>query len=188
MTPENTLESLFDLVARMRDEDWPHRKRGAFLREATPQVAGRHLVEESVEFAMGAAGNDHIDNLKEELCDVLGVLVHAACLCDLDAAMLVAGTKQLLQEKFIRPELEEKDGVIYWTQDEPPTADRLEAWLLMSVASDTITAEEIQAEIAKWDDTKKKQVAEWSVAVQYSASDNDDVVVPPRPCFLPNHW
>lgn len=42
--------------------------------------------------------------------------------------------------------------------------------------------------VASWSATDAKAAAEWAAATHFSASDNDDVVVPPRPSFLPQPW
>lgn len=42
------------------------------------------------------------------------------------------------------------------------------------------------AQIGQWSDEQCRQVDEWAVAVHLYASDNEDVVIPPRPDFLPN--
>nr|WP_316642853.1 hypothetical protein [uncultured Roseateles sp.] len=44
------------------------------------------------------------------------------------------------------------------------------------------------ATVASWSSADAEAAAEWAAATHFSASDNDDVVVPPRPSFLPQPW
>lgn len=42
--------------------------------------------------------------------------------------------------------------------------------------------------IATWSTEQQRLALEWASATHFRASDNDDVVVPPRPDFLPKPW
>jgi hypothetical protein len=57
---------------------------------------------------------------------------------------------------------------------------RTESCLLL--VSDTAAPIEL---IATWTDKQCKEAEEWAVALHLNASDNDDVVVPQRPDFIP---
>lgn len=39
-------------------------------------------------------------------------------------------------------------------------------------------------EVAAWTEAQRKAAAEWALSVHFAASDNDDVIVPPRPDFI----
>ena len=39
--------------------------------------------------------------------------------------------------------------------------------------------------ISKWTNPERKLAYDWAMAVHFYASDNDDVVIPPRPNFIP---
>jgi hypothetical protein len=52
----------------------------------------------------------------------------------------------------------------------------------LSLVSDTKASMEL---IATWTDKQCQEAEEWALAVHLNASDNDDVVVPPRPVFIP---
>jgi len=45
-------------------------------------------------------------------------------------------------------------------------------------------ADATEAEVAAWTPEQRKAAAEWAISAHTSASDNDDVVVPPRPAFI----
>ncbi len=66
------------------------------------------------------------------------------------------------------------DKDVEWTRDDDATFNTL---LLTTVDVSMAT-------IATWTDEQAKLAEEWACAVHFSASDNDDVVVPPRPSFL----
>lgn len=42
-----------------------------------------------------------------------------------------------------------------------------------------------EATVAGWSDAERRAAAEWALSVHFSASDNDEVIVPPRPAFIP---
>lgn len=42
-----------------------------------------------------------------------------------------------------------------------------------------------EADVLGWTDEQRRQAAEWVLSVHYDASDNPNVIVPPRPDFLP---
>lgn len=54
---------------------------------------------------------------------------------------------------------------------------------LLSLACIKVTAEQL----AEWTPRMKDQAVEWAIATHLSASDNDDVIVPPRPEFLKDY-
>jgi len=41
-----------------------------------------------------------------------------------------------------------------------------------------------QETVARWTSEQRKAAAEWALSRSYAASDNDDVIVPPRPDFI----
>lgn len=63
----------------------------------------------------------------------------------------------------------------------PPTAQETETALLL--VSDTKAD---AALIATWTDEQREQAFSWAMAVHFSASDNPDVSIPPRPEFVPH--
>jgi hypothetical protein len=64
--------------------------------------------------------------------------------------------------------------LVAWTRDDEVTSD------LLRLA----TIEAPVALVATWTDEQVKQADEWTGAVHLRASDNDNVIVPPRPAFL----
>ncbi len=47
-----------------------------------------------------------------------------------------------------------------------------------------VDADATLEEVTGWSSEHRKAAAEWALSVHYSASDNDDVIVPPRPEFI----
>lgn len=65
--------------------------------------------------------------------------------------------------------------IAMWMRDDEST------FIILSLVSDTDVS---KAQIAGWTDAQCRQAEEWAFAIHFSASDNDDVVVPERPDFL----
>lgn len=65
-----------------------------------------------------------------------------------------------------------------WTRD-PESTQGLLTLVGLEPSLDTI---------ATWTDEQCQQAEAWAAAAHVNASDNDDVVVPPRPAFLPKPW
>lgn len=76
--------------------------------------------------------------------------------------------------------LEWKDG----NPPDPPIGfpSIQETVIALLLVSDTNADEAV---ISKWTDEQRTLAYDWAMACHFHASDNDDVVVPPRPDFIP---
>ncbi len=89
---------------------------------------------------------------------------------------------------FLTAIFDTEDGpVAHWCrplpQPEPPRDNEATSDLLSLVGIDA------PAEVvATWPDEDVKAACEWAGCTHLHASDNDDVVVPPRPAFIPAPW
>ena len=80
-----------------------------------------------------------------------------------------------------------QEDLIEWKEGNPPeeevppaTVEQTETALLLvgDVDTDNIDVE-------AWTDKQRSLAYDWAIAVHFYASDNEDVVVPPRPDFIP---
>ncbi|MGH6950840.1 MAG: hypothetical protein ACREH4_08205 [Vitreimonas sp.] len=77
--------------------------------------------------------------------------------------------------------IEEEGGKSRLALNEGYSGDARRVFLAVLVAG---SVEVTQDEVEAWTLEQRKVAAEWAISVHYSASDNDDVIVPPRPEFV----
>lgn len=94
--------------------------------------------------------------------------------------------RDLLHEAATALETAQED-LIEWKEGNPPeeevppaTVEQTETALLLvgDVDTDNIDVE-------AWTDEQRSLAYDWAMAVHFYASDNEDIVVPPRPDFIP---
>ncbi len=108
-----TVENVDALVQHLHNNDYVQRKRGYGLLEATPAMAGIHLVEEAVEFAaacMAPEGMKLADKQKpryglllEESADVLACWLHLSYMMGLPLGAIARRAVEKLDDVFVLP-------------------------------------------------------------------------------------